>query len=100
MFEFQIDSCFFTSLKVSATIKYRFLDLKHIKTATGDLSGQVQPVSKHRLCPQMSSSWEPSPRHMMRLDVRSLLQDAAIEEVRALPPQSRFNDAHFHQRDP
>ncbi|XP_011610360.2 YLP motif-containing protein 1 isoform X3 [Takifugu rubripes] len=30
---------------------------------------------------KMSSSWEPSPRHMMRLDVRSLLQDAAIEEV-------------------
>lgn len=29
----------------------------------------------------MSNSWEPSPRHMMRLDVRSLLQDAAIEEV-------------------
>uniref|UniRef100_A0A3P8X404 YLP motif-containing protein 1 n=1 Tax=Cynoglossus semilaevis TaxID=244447 RepID=A0A3P8X404_CYNSE len=31
----------------------------------------------------MSSSWEPSPRHMVRLDVRSLLQDAAIEEVRS-----------------
>uniref|UniRef100_H3DG05 YLP motif-containing protein 1 n=1 Tax=Tetraodon nigroviridis TaxID=99883 RepID=H3DG05_TETNG len=30
---------------------------------------------------KMSTSWEPSPRHMMRLDVRSLLQDAAIEEV-------------------
>ncbi|XP_067097665.1 YLP motif-containing protein 1 isoform X1 [Osmerus mordax] len=30
---------------------------------------------------KMSSHWEPSPRHMVRLDVRSLLQDAAIEEV-------------------
>lgn len=30
---------------------------------------------------QMSNNWEPSPRHMVRLDVRSLLQDAAIEEV-------------------
>ncbi|KAM3603285.1 uncharacterized protein V6R79_019923 [Siganus canaliculatus] len=30
---------------------------------------------------KMSSNWEPSPRHMVRLDVRSLLQDAAIEEV-------------------
>ncbi|KAJ8008657.1 hypothetical protein DPEC_G00080700 [Dallia pectoralis] len=30
---------------------------------------------------KMSSNWESSPRHMMRLDVRSLLQDAAIEEV-------------------
>ncbi|XP_010901821.2 YLP motif-containing protein 1 isoform X2 [Esox lucius] len=30
---------------------------------------------------KMSSTWESSPRHMMRLDVRSLLQDAAIEEV-------------------
>ncbi|XP_036832238.1 YLP motif-containing protein 1 [Oncorhynchus mykiss] len=30
---------------------------------------------------KMSSNWESSPRHMVRLDVRSLLQDAAIEEV-------------------
>ncbi|XP_042359001.1 YLP motif-containing protein 1 isoform X2 [Plectropomus leopardus] len=30
---------------------------------------------------RMSNNWEPSPRHMVRLDVRSLLQDAAIEEV-------------------
>lgn len=30
---------------------------------------------------KMSNNWEPSPRHMVRLDVRSLLQDAAIEEV-------------------
>ncbi|KAG5846952.1 hypothetical protein ANANG_G00120420 [Anguilla anguilla] len=30
---------------------------------------------------KMASNWEPSPRHMVRLDIRSLLQDAAIEEV-------------------
>ncbi|XP_074472349.1 uncharacterized protein ylpm1 isoform X1 [Sebastes fasciatus] len=30
---------------------------------------------------KMSNNWETSPRHMVRLDVRSLLQDAAIEEV-------------------
>ncbi|KAI1897891.1 hypothetical protein AGOR_G00087940 [Albula goreensis] len=30
---------------------------------------------------KMGSNWEPSPRHMVRLDIRSLLQDAAIEEV-------------------
>ncbi|XP_063758061.1 YLP motif-containing protein 1 isoform X2 [Eleginops maclovinus] len=30
---------------------------------------------------KMSNNWEASPRHMVRLDVRSLLQDAAIEEV-------------------
>ncbi|KAG7461267.1 hypothetical protein MATL_G00208280 [Megalops atlanticus] len=30
---------------------------------------------------KMAASWEPSPRHMVRLDIRSLLQDAAIEEV-------------------
>lgn len=30
---------------------------------------------------QISGNWESSPRHMVRLDVRSLLQDAAIEEV-------------------
>ncbi|KAJ3606930.1 hypothetical protein NHX12_026446 [Muraenolepis orangiensis] len=30
---------------------------------------------------KMSSNWESSPRHMVRLDVRALLQDAAIDEV-------------------
>ncbi|XP_036405410.1 YLP motif-containing protein 1 isoform X2 [Megalops cyprinoides] len=30
---------------------------------------------------KMAANWEPSPRHMVRLDIRSLLQDAAIEEV-------------------
>lgn len=29
----------------------------------------------------MADHWETAPRHMMRLDIRSLLQDAAIEEV-------------------
>lgn len=31
---------------------------------------------------QMADHWETAPRHMIRLDIRSLLQDAAIEEVR------------------
>ncbi|XP_075050291.1 YLP motif-containing protein 1 [Mixophyes fleayi] len=30
---------------------------------------------------KMTDNWEPAPRHMIRLDIRSLLQDAAIEEV-------------------
>ncbi|XP_040831215.1 YLP motif-containing protein 1 [Ochotona curzoniae] len=30
---------------------------------------------------KMADHWEAAPRHMMRLDIRSLLQDAAIEEV-------------------
>ncbi|XP_075705313.1 YLP motif-containing protein 1 isoform X2 [Rhinoderma darwinii] len=30
---------------------------------------------------KMADNWEPAPRHMIRLDIRSLLQDAAIEEV-------------------
>nr|XP_014341755.1 PREDICTED: YLP motif-containing protein 1 isoform X1 [Latimeria chalumnae] len=30
---------------------------------------------------KMAHHWETAPRHMMRLDIRSLLQDAAIEEV-------------------
>lgn len=34
----------------------------------------------------MSDHWEAAPRHMMRLDIRSLLQDAAIEEVRISLP--------------
>lgn len=32
----------------------------------------------------MADHWETAPRHMMRLDIRSLLQDAAIEEVSVL----------------
>lgn len=35
----------------------------------------------HKDITKMSNHWESSPRHMVRLDVRSLLQDAAIEEV-------------------
>lgn len=30
------------------------------------------------------ATWEPTPSHMIRLDVRALLQDAAITEVRDL----------------
>uniref|UniRef100_A0A2D4Q4V6 YLP motif-containing protein 1 n=3 Tax=Micrurus TaxID=8634 RepID=A0A2D4Q4V6_MICSU len=30
---------------------------------------------------KMADHWETAPRHMIRLDIRSLLQDAAIEEV-------------------
>ncbi|XP_066463773.1 YLP motif-containing protein 1 isoform X2 [Eleutherodactylus coqui] len=30
---------------------------------------------------KMADNWELAPRHMIRLDIRSLLQDAAIEEV-------------------
>lgn len=30
---------------------------------------------------QLANSWESAPVHMARLDLRSLLQDAAIEEV-------------------
>uniref|UniRef100_UPI00358DFAC9 YLP motif-containing protein 1-like n=1 Tax=Myxine glutinosa TaxID=7769 RepID=UPI00358DFAC9 len=30
---------------------------------------------------QVAESWEATPKHMTRLDIRSLLQDAAIEEV-------------------
>ncbi|XP_073442991.1 YLP motif-containing protein 1 [Dendrobates tinctorius] len=30
---------------------------------------------------KMADNWEAAPRHMIRLDIRSLLQDAAIEEV-------------------
>jgi YLP motif-containing protein 1 len=33
----------------------------------------------------MADHWEVAPRHMMRLDIRSLLQDAAIEEVSVHP---------------
>ncbi|XP_053553165.1 YLP motif-containing protein 1 [Bombina bombina] len=55
---------------------------------------KVKEISK------MADQWESAPRHMMRLDVRSLLQDAAIEEVEmedsepsAEPPKDLKNDA-------
>uniref|UniRef100_A0A671V5H6 YLP motif-containing protein 1 n=1 Tax=Sparus aurata TaxID=8175 RepID=A0A671V5H6_SPAAU len=35
----------------------------------------------HKDITKMLNNWESSPPHMVRLDVRSLLQDAAIEEV-------------------
>lgn len=31
----------------------------------------------------MADHWDSTPRHMLRLDIRSLLQDAAIEDVRS-----------------
>lgn len=33
------------------------------------------------VCAQLANNWESAPVHMARLDLRSLLQDAAIEEV-------------------
>lgn len=40
----------------------------------------------------MADHWETAPRHMMRLDIRSLLQDAAIEEVRSFASKAVQND--------
>lgn len=43
----------------------------------------------------MAEHWEAAPRHMMRLDIRSLLQDAAIEEVSVRLPQCSANKQHI-----
>lgn len=44
---------------------------------------------------QMADHWETAPRHMMRLDIRSLLQDAAIEEVSVLCLESSAKGTFF-----
>lgn len=43
----------------------------------------------------MADHWEAAPRHMMRLDIRSLLQDAAIEEVSVLWLESSAEATFF-----
>ena len=43
----------------------------------------------------MADHWETAPRHMMRLDIRSLLQDAAIEEVSVLCLESSAKGTFF-----
>ena len=47
----------------------------------------------------MAEHWEAAPRHMMRLDIRSLLQDAAIEEVSVPLPQCSAEKQRLHLLD-
>ncbi|XP_034435076.1 YLP motif-containing protein 1 isoform X3 [Hippoglossus hippoglossus] len=61
---------------------------KGFEVYLSEITGDNQTCSKRNVhgrslkdITKMSNNWEPSPRHMVRLDVRSLLQDAAIEEV-------------------
>ncbi|KAM3917952.1 YLP motif-containing protein 1 [Leptodactylus fuscus] len=61
---------------------------KGFEVYLAEISADIQTCAKrnvhgHKLkeISKMSDNWEPAPRHMIRLDIRSLLQDAAIEEV-------------------
>ncbi|XP_065820104.1 YLP motif-containing protein 1 isoform X3 [Labrus bergylta] len=61
---------------------------KGFEVYLAEISADTQTCSKRNVhgrtlkdIMKMFNNWEPSPRHMVRLDVRSLLQDAAIEEV-------------------
>ncbi|TNN82647.1 YLP motif-containing protein 1 [Liparis tanakae] len=61
---------------------------KGFEVYLAEITGDTQTCSKRNVhgrtlkdILKMSNNWESSPRHMVRLDVRSLLQDAAIEEV-------------------
>ncbi|XP_059211800.1 YLP motif-containing protein 1 isoform X2 [Centropristis striata] len=61
---------------------------KGFEVYLAEITGDTQTCAKRNVhgrslkdIMKMSNNWEPSPRHMVRLDVRSLLQDAAIEEV-------------------
>ncbi|XP_041832240.1 YLP motif-containing protein 1 isoform X2 [Melanotaenia boesemani] len=61
---------------------------KGFEVYVAEITADTQTCSKrnvhgrtHKDISKMSNHWESSPRHMVRLDVRSLLQDAAIEEV-------------------
>ncbi|KFQ74462.1 YLP motif-containing protein 1, partial [Phoenicopterus ruber ruber] len=62
---------------------------KGFEVYLAEMSADNQTCSKRNIhgrklkeISRMSDHWEAAPRHMMRLDIRSLLQDAAIEEVR------------------
>ncbi|XP_062266917.1 YLP motif-containing protein 1 isoform X2 [Platichthys flesus] len=61
---------------------------KGFEVYLSEITADIQTCSKRNVhgrslkdITKMSNNWEPAPRHMVRLDVRSLLQDAAIEEV-------------------
>ncbi|OPJ83225.1 YLP motif-containing protein 1 isoform A [Patagioenas fasciata monilis] len=61
---------------------------KGFEVYLAEMSADNQTCSKRNIhgrklkdISRMSDHWEAAPRHMMRLDIRSLLQDAAIEEV-------------------
>ncbi|XP_021174544.2 YLP motif-containing protein 1 isoform X2 [Fundulus heteroclitus] len=61
---------------------------KGFEVYVAEITADTQTCSKRNVhgrtlkdITKMSKNWESSPRHMVRLDVRSLLQDAAIEEV-------------------
>uniref|UniRef100_A0A8C5T7Z3 YLP motif-containing protein 1 n=1 Tax=Malurus cyaneus samueli TaxID=2593467 RepID=A0A8C5T7Z3_9PASS len=61
---------------------------KGFEVYLAEMSADNQTCSKRNIhgrklkdISRMSEHWEAAPRHMMRLDIRSLLQDAAIEEV-------------------
>uniref|UniRef100_A0A8C6K9E5 YLP motif-containing protein 1 n=1 Tax=Nothobranchius furzeri TaxID=105023 RepID=A0A8C6K9E5_NOTFU len=61
---------------------------KGFEVYVAEITADTQTCSKrnvhgrtHKEITKLSKDWESSPRHMVRLDVRSLLQDAAIEEV-------------------
>lgn len=48
---------------------------------------------------KMAEHWEAAPRHMMRLDIRSLLQDAAIEEVEMEDFDANIEDQKEEKKD-
>ncbi|KAL8168528.1 UNVERIFIED_CONTAM: hypothetical protein K2H54_000533, partial [Gekko kuhli] len=49
---------------------------------------------------RMADYWEMAPRHMIRLDIRSLLQDAAIEEVEMEDFDANIEDQKEDKKDP
>ncbi|KAM4663509.1 YLP motif-containing protein 1 [Discoglossus pictus] len=61
---------------------------KGFEVFLAELTSDSQTCSKRNIhgrklkeITKMADQWETAPRHMIRLDIRSLLQDAAIEEV-------------------
>ncbi|KAG8562127.1 hypothetical protein GDO81_015599 [Engystomops pustulosus] len=61
---------------------------KGFEVYVAEISADIQTCAKRNVhgrklkeVNKMSDNWEPAPRHMIRLDIRSLLQDAAIDEV-------------------
>uniref|UniRef100_A0AAV2KD11 YLP motif-containing protein 1 n=1 Tax=Knipowitschia caucasica TaxID=637954 RepID=A0AAV2KD11_KNICA len=61
---------------------------KGFEVYLAEITADVQTCAKRNVhgrklkdITKMANTWEPSPTHMVCLDVRSILQDAAIEEV-------------------
>jgi len=95
-FKRQIDDCYFNFIIVDAVFNkvaqleefWSYAKSKgfqvYIAEVQADVATCIRRNTHHRKQPEIQKiidCWEETPSHYIRLDIRSLLQDAAIEEV-------------------